>query len=337
MERSTCNSRYLCEGKPSNREEVRRMESAEHYLLKAIAVSLLLLLSLLLIPCPSKAQTFDNVGFKKNVPAKVGYGAEGGVTRIDHEKLTVIEWLDGIVVKVRPNRYQWRNVLDQSIIVTKDKKVLYQYKQTWIGEYFRVDNFPYFGCKALIIRTSDLGTQVPDAFVSLVKFPTGKHMAYLIDWIWSKNSAELISDVNNDGSKEVKLTFGYWTSCADIRLSYQRLLVFDKASESWRLDRIGEFPQFYRAQIETAETEVRQYSIKCKPEGEECGPEDFFAAVFDLAYCRFFAGESIGKIKENLLKRYAKTEEEKECVQSMIEEVESRANEDRWKIKAKGL
>jgi len=47
------------------------MESSEHYSLRAIPVSLLLLLALLLIPSPSKAQTFDNVGFKKNVPPEL--------------------------------------------------------------------------------------------------------------------------------------------------------------------------------------------------------------------------------------------------------------------------
>ncbi len=38
---------------------------------KAIPVSLLLLLALLLLPSLSRGQTFDNVGFMKNVPPEL--------------------------------------------------------------------------------------------------------------------------------------------------------------------------------------------------------------------------------------------------------------------------
>jgi hypothetical protein len=268
---------------------------------------------------------------------KASCATETGVKEINHQRLTIIKWLDGIVVKVRPNRYGWKNVLDSSILVMKGKRLLYAYKQTWIAEYFEPVDFPYAGCRSLIIRTSRLGSAMPDVFVILVKFPTGKYMVYPIDWIWSEDSTKMICNLGNDAFRELRLVFGSVHSCSD-RLYYDRLLVFDRALESWRFDRIVEFPEFYRSGIEAAEKRIRGYPAECRAGGEEaCDPHDLFQAVFDLAYRRLMMGRPIEGIEEKVLERSMETDEERECVQSMISEAEDAADERRSYLAAKPL
>jgi hypothetical protein len=245
----------------------------------------------------------------------VFFPAESGLQEIDEERNVTIKWLENFNFSFTPGHPQLQGT--QQFRIFSGKKMLFN-RRGGFGRFFEAEDFPYLKCKSFVVRRNEEGHN-SDSFIILTAFPDKKTALYEIMGIWDEKSIALIIPAGPDGLKAVRLRFGSYCNCAD-RYSYSRAAVFDKDHLTWRLDRVGERPEFYRRLIVEVENELRKLMRESATDKDD-RKRSVSILVFEIVYYRYMMGEPLDKTAANILSGFAFSAEERACINEMIREV----------------